>query len=399
MKTRFALVLFAVACLFATACRTLSSSDATVSSSAGVKLLRFRWLKKLGTEYPNFLIPEMQEQYDRFKPVEFGSAAFDTDKRRAFVGAAVGGLYCLDMRRGETVWRFEIDDPVGSVPIHDGDRKRVYFGADDGKFYAIHARSGRLIWSIDLSAEVRKPAILQNNTLYVVSADNTVLALDPDNGQIVWQYRRPPLKGFSSAGYAGIVLAKGKLFTGFSDGYLVALDPAVGAELWSLDLASEIDSGAETGEVRLPDSDATPVVVGNVLVAASVDGGLQGVSVETGTVLWTNHKIVSVTGLAAYEGTVYAARSAFGLSAIQPKTGELLWNREFESGMLSDPVVYEDVLLISDAEYGLYAVSAIDGKLLQQLNAYEGFFARPSIHAGYLLIMGNGGTLYAMSIL
>ena len=341
----------------------------------------------------------MQEKYDRFKPVEFGSAAFDTDKRRAFVGAAVGGLYCLDMRRGETVWRFEVDDPVGSVPLYDGDRKYVYFGADDGNFYAIHARSGRQIWSIDLSSEVRKPAILHNDTLYVVSADNTVMALDPENGQIVWQYRRPPLKGFSSAGHAGMVLAKGKLITGFSDGYLVALDPTVGSELWAQDLASEMDTGAQTGVVRLPDSDATPVIVGDVLVAASVDGGLQGLSVETGTVVWTNHMIVSVTGLAAYEGTVYAARSAFGLSAIEPTTGALLWNREFESGMLSDPVVYEDLLLISDAEYGLYAVSTIDGKLLQQLNPYEGFFARPSIHAGYLLIMGNGGTLYAMSIL
>ena len=208
-------------------------------SKAGTQVLRLRWVKKLHSPVPNFLIPEMAEENDRFNPIETSSAAFDTDKKGAFVGASVGGLYCLDMRRGETVWRFELSDPVGSVPIYDPTRKYVFFGADDGKFYAVHARSGRLIWSVDTEAEIRRKAILFNDTLYFVNASSTVFAVDPEKGEIVWQYRRPPVEGFSAAGHAGLTMTGDKLITGFSDGYMVALDPIVGSEIWTQDLAAE----------------------------------------------------------------------------------------------------------------------------------------------------------------
>ena len=155
--------------------------DPSWKSTAGTQVLRLRWIKKLEPTLPNFLIPELGEEHDRFNPIETGSAGFDTDKQRAFVGADVGGLYCLDIRRGETVWRFELSDPVGSVPIYDPTRKHVFFGADDGKFYSVHARSGRLIWDVDTKAEIRRKPILFNDTLYFVNADNTVFALDPEN--------------------------------------------------------------------------------------------------------------------------------------------------------------------------------------------------------------------------
>jgi outer membrane protein assembly factor BamB len=368
-------------------------------SKAGLQVLRLRWVKKLAPKVPNFLIPEMVEEHDRFEPIETSSAGFDTDKKRAFIGAAVGGLYCVDIRSGDTVWRFNVNDPVGSHPLYDSDRKYVFFGADNGKFYAIHARSGRKIWVLDTGAEIRKRAILHKGTLYIATADNTVFALDPDNGEVVWQYRRPPLKGFSSAGYAGMVLEKNKLITGFSDGYLVALDPVIGNALWSRDLASEVSVDNKEGVVKLTDSDATPVIVGDVLVAASVDGGVQGLAVDSGRVVWTMPDIIGVTGLAQSHGVVYAARSGHGITALDPATGSIIWSSRFNAGTLLDPLVHDDVLLVSDSEFGLYVVAATNGELLQKVNQYEGFFARPSAFAGYLMIMGNSGTLIAMSIL
>ena len=379
--------------------RTIKPADSSWRAKAGQKVLRLRWVKKLAPSVPNFLIPELVEEHDRFDPIETSTAGFDTDKRRAFIGASVGGLYCLDIRSGRTVWRFNVNDPVGSHPVYDPSRKYVFFGADNGKFYAIQARSGRQIWVFDTGAEIRKRAILHKGTLYIATADNTVFALDPDKGEVIWQYRRPPLKGFSSAGHAGMILGKSKLITGFSDGYLVALDPVVGTELWSLDLASEVEVDNKEGVVKLTDSDATPVVVGDVLVAASVDGGLQGIAVDSGKVLWTQPEVIGVTGLAKSHGVVYAARSAYGISALSPANGDLIWSRRFEAGTLLDPLVHDDVLVVADSEFGLYVVSQTSGELLQKVNSYEGFFARPSAYGGYLMIVGNSGTLFAMSIL
>jgi outer membrane protein assembly factor BamB len=371
----------------------------TQDSAATYKVLRTRWIKPLISDIPNFLIPELSEEHDRFNPIETATAAFDTDKKRVFIGASVGGMYCLDIFDGKTVWRFDLSDAVGSEPLYDATRKAVYFGADDGRLYALHARSGRKLWAADTGSEIRRKPILLNDTLYVVNADNTVFALNPNSGETVWEYRRPPLKGFSGAGYSGITVAKNKLIAGYSDGYIAALDPVTGGAVWERDLAGEVDDAESSGQVKLVDADATPKVFDNVLVGASVDGGLQGMNIDNGNVLWTNPDVTGVTGLAEADGIVYAARSAFGLTALNPTTGEVKWSKAFPVGNLQDPVIYDDVMLLSDSLYGLMVLALTDGSVLQRIDQYDGFFARPSYFGGYLLVLGNGGTLYAMSIM
>jgi len=385
--------------LLAVGCGGKPPVDSERQTRAGVRVLSMRWVKKLSPSLPNFQIPELGEKHDRFNPIETASAAFDSEMRRAFIGASVGGMYCLDMRRGETVWRFDLAEPVGSSPLYDSQRQAVFFGADDGNFYSLQALSGRKLWQIDTGSEIRRQPILHADTLYVINADNTVLALDPDGGETIWQYRRAPIEGFSSSGHAGIVLAGSNIIAGFSDGYVVALDAVGGTEIWSNDLASEVSQVSADGTIELIDADATPLVVDGLVVAASVAGGMQAFDISSGTVRWTRPEIQGVTGLAVRDGVLFAARSSHGITALDSKSGKVKWSKEFPTGVLQDPVVFKDLLLISDSEYGLYVVSTLNGELLQRLDPREGFFARPSVYAGYMLILGNGGTLFALSIM
>jgi outer membrane protein assembly factor BamB len=393
-------VLALAAALAAAACASLPLTDRRWGSTAGVQVLRLRWVKSLSPELPNFYIPEMIEQHDRFKPVETGGAAFDTDKRRAFIGAAVGGLYCLDLRSGETLWRYSIDDPVGSTPLYDASRKRVYFGADDGLLYAVHARSGRLLWSTDTGAEIQRSIIMRDDTLYLANADNTVYAIDPNAGEVVWRYRKPPVEGFSAAGYADILHTGRSVVASFADGTISALDAITGAQLWSTDLAAEVVSATGEGQINLIDADATPTIAGTTIATASVSGGLWGLDVESGNVLWTRPDLAGITGLAAANDQFYAAfAGGKGLCAISKERGETLWCSAFGAGVLRDPVLFEDVFLVSDSESGLFVVSTSTGVVLERLDPKDGFFSRPVEFGGYLLIIGNRSTVYAVSIL
>jgi len=390
------LLLIASATL-ALSCR-LPLTDPAWVPKAGKSVIKLRWTRDLGPELPNFHIPEMVEENDRFHPVEMGAAGFDTDRRRAFIGSAVGGLYCLDMRDGATVWRFDLDDPVGSKPLYDADRKRVYFGADDGVLYAVHARSGRRLWATETGSEIRRDVHMHNDTIYVANADNTVLAVDPERGEVIWRYRKPPMEGFSAAGYADVLFREQAVIAAFADGTMASMDAVSGAINWSVDLAAEIVAATKEGEVSLVDADASPVLVGGVLVAASVGGGMFGLDADDGGVRWTRPDVRRVTGLAAANGLAFSAVTGTGLVAVKPATGETAWTRPFGTGVLQDPVVHEDLLLVSDSEVGLFVLSSSDGRVLQRLDQKGGFFSRPSCHAGYLLIMGNRSTLYAASI-
>ena len=75
--------------------------------------------------------------------VYFGSSAEDT-------------VTCLDLKTGETKWRFFAEGPVRFSPaIHNG---RAYFGSDDSYVYCVDAASGKLVWKhLDAPQDLRIP--------------------------------------------------------------------------------------------------------------------------------------------------------------------------------------------------------------------------------------------------
>jgi outer membrane protein assembly factor BamB len=154
------------------------------------------------------------------------------------------------------------------------------------------------------------------------------------------------------------------------------------------------------GQINLVDADATPALVGDTVATASVSGGVWGLDLGTGNVLWTRPDLVGITGIASANDMFYAAfASGGGLCAISPERGETIWCSRFGAGVLRDPVLYEDVFLVSDSEAGLFVVATSTGKVLQRLDPKGGFFSRPVEHGGYMIVMGNRSTVYALGIL
>ena len=362
-------------------------------------VLTFRWQKPLHSNMPNFQVPGMFEANDRFYPVETAGIGFDTDARRVFIGAAVGGFYCLDAFSGQTVWRYSLRTPVGSTPIYDAERLRVYFGTDDGVLYALHARSGRLLAQLETGAEIRRKIWLREDTIYFANADNTVMAVDPMTFETIWRYRRAPVEGFSAAGYSDLRFDGDSVYVGFSDGFLVSLDAATGVANWEQDLASEAVANLKPNEFKLSDIDAPPVVIRQTAIAASVAGGVFGMDAETGNILWARPDLDMVTGMGeAFEEVVVLRAGNRGMTVLNPETGETRLTSMFGMGHKSDPVLYDDVLLVTDTEAGMYAISVGTGEVLQRLDMNGGFFSRPSEYGGYLFVLGNWSTLYAFSI-
>ncbi len=86
------------------------------------------------------------------------------------------------------------------APLYDPIEDVVYFGSNDGAFYKVAAKDGKLRWRFMSNAEVSRRPILQNGLLYVVNANDTLLALEPDTGKVRWSQHRSPATGMESRG-------------------------------------------------------------------------------------------------------------------------------------------------------------------------------------------------------
>ena len=127
------------------------------------------------------------------------------------------------------------------------------------------------VWSTGLGGGTKslrlglRPAV-DAERVFVASHDGEVMALDMNNGRVLWRSKtKLPLGGGPGVG-------AGRVVVGSTDGSVAAFNAADGAELWRVDIGGEVL--------------ATPAVADAVVVVRSVDGRLRGLDAKDGHELW-----------------------------------------------------------------------------------------------------------------
>ena len=249
-----------------------------------------------------------------------------------------GDVSALDASTGELLWRYErgARDDTSWPVVSDG---RVYLSSTGGGVTALDGITGTILWEytaanagLFLASSIDEP-IVSGGAVYF-RENSGLSALDATTGRLLWRYKVED-GGPSSE----IVVSRGVVYAGFSDGYTYAVDAGTGGLLWR----------SETGGLRRPLADSirgsSPVVSGGVVYTGSV----------------------------TYPGCVGACRQ---VSALAAGTGELLWRYEVYGSVEFSPIVSRGVVYAtsgdSDPRRGghVYALDAVTGALLWQFDAF-----------------------------
>jgi outer membrane protein assembly factor BamB len=348
----------------------------------GRPVLGFHW-KKVVTDHSRTNRPQEMAQ-----PAVAAAATTEVAEGRGtvFVGSHGGGFYALSSADGDERWRAEIG-PTSGVPLVLGDV--VYVGTDEGALVALSAVSGKVRWRYQQGGAIVRQPVASGDLLLLSSSGDRVVALDRDSGKWRWQYERETPDEFTVRGHAGLAVDGEQVLAGFSDGHLVAVARGSGEVLWVRSLAGDAK--------QFVDVDATPVVANGVVYAASVQGGLYGVSASDGTERW-HVRVAGVNQVILDEGRLFAAGADSGLHAFD-LDGNLIWRQGFAgAGDPARPLVSGHYLLLSVAEQGLYVIDKRDGSLLQSFRPGPGITAAPALSGDRLFLHSNGGILYAMAL-
>ncbi len=146
---------------------------------------------------------------------------------------------------------------IGGDPVLEGGT--VYVGTYSGRLAALSADTGETLWAIPEGAA--SPAVPAGDSLFLVNDVNDLLRVDAATGGVIWRTDLPEAqqrRGVTA--HIGPILAGGRLIVASSDGALRQFDPATGASLGDVALAS----GAASA----------PVVAGGVLYVVTEDGRL-----------------------------------------------------------------------------------------------------------------------------
>jgi len=182
-----------------------------------------------------------------------------------------GQVLSLDAKNGKSRWSYKQVLPSltlrgNSEPILA--RDRIFVGLDNGRLIALSADTGDVLWDVVVSVPEGRSEIqrlvdidgqsrLYGHTLYTVSYQGRLVAIDVDQGQFLWS--RP----FSS--YSGMIMDDKALYSTDAHGHIWAVDRNTGATLW-------VQKALTAREVT------RPVLMGDYLVVGDYDGYLHVMS-------------------------------------------------------------------------------------------------------------------------
>lgn len=355
------------------------------------------------------------------EPYERGQPEIDPAHKRVFVGTSDRGLYCVSAPDGKVLWRFETLGFVNGAPLYDPGENVVYFGSNDGALYKVNADTGKLLWRFATNAEVARRPMLSGGLLYAVNANDTVLALRPATGKLVWSQHRTPALGMEVAGYSGATVWRGKVYAAFSDGTVTAFDARTGDERWQpVDLSAEAEQ--QLGEIpTYLDVDTTPVPdiaeQGPVVFVGSYAGGVFALDAETGTQVWSNPAVAGVSDLTLWtqpehaptdggggpklprRKLLLAGTGTTGLWALDPDTGAEVWRTALPKGGVSAPVPIQGALLVSTTQLGVFLLSPIDGTIIDGVHMTNGSAATPAAYGRRAFVLTNDGSLLHLHVM
>jgi outer membrane protein assembly factor BamB len=392
MKLRRCLAPLLLGLLSASGCHSVGKGNyGWIGGSSRVRegkgALRVRWRREL-----------TPAERGAYRPVENAVAAIDDVHGRVYVGARSGELHALGFD-GTPLYHFELHEPIECEPALDVEKDELYVANERSELFGLKPSTGEVRWKATTVGAVRRKPALFKDALYVITEDDAVEALSRADGSRLWSYRRERGDGFLVAGHAGLRLSDdGLLYAAFNDGTIVALDALDGRARWERSTAEDVPD-AEPGRPRYVDADATPVLLGDRVYAASFAGGLYCLDARNGSVIWREAGWTGITGLElTQDGALILVSGDHGVVNFDPEKREARWVKALERGSFGTPQMASDLVLIGDSRGSLVALHAQTGDEVGRIDSGHGFVARAAVQAQRGFVVTNGGVLVALRV-
>jgi outer membrane protein assembly factor BamB len=332
----------------------------------------------------------------RYLPVELSSAEFDTKRGRVYIGTSEGNMFAFEIN-GRRLFFYDAGAQIEGKSAVDTRTGEVYFPSVDGHVHALSV-DGELKWKTKLIGSIRTQPVLAPDAVYVVGESDMITALARDDGRILWTYDKEPVEEITIAGHAGLLLKDGRLYAGFTDGAVAAINPADGRLFWEVE--TSVDVELRPGNVpQFLDVDTTPVMLGSTLYVASFTAGLYALNAGSGTVEWRDAAFQGVTGIAAAGRMLVIASARRGVTLLDLRTRAVQWEKAPERGAPTPPMVTEKgTVIYGETQGSLLALSLSDGREIARAEGGAGFSATPAVRGTFGGALSNGGRFLCLRL-
>lgn len=252
------------------------------------------------------------------------------DESNLLVGSYKNYIYIFDTQLNTATPFFkEAKSRWVAAPIVT--EEAVYAANADGRVYALDLQ-GQLLWEpFETGAAIWANPLLVEDTLYVVSMDHFLYALNSRTGSLLWV---TDLGGVSVT--SPVADETGTLYVGTFGNQVLAIDGQKGTILWTVQTSDWVW--------------ATPTIgAEGVLYVTDLSGKVYAINTEDQSVIWQTQTDGPISGsVLVYQDNLYFATRTGTFYSLDLQ-GDPRWQVSIEEGSLDGtPVVAgEDLILVS----------------------------------------------------
>jgi len=325
---------------------------------------------------------------------------------RLYVMDTRGVIHAFNAQTGARVWQTLMGKVTGK------DRKVLFGGGvsfDNGKVYgtngrgdvaALDAATGKQLWTVRLAVPLRGAPTIGGGNVYVLTQDNQIIALNPDDGSTRWT-DSATLEAAGVFGVGAPAVAQGTVVAGFSSGELSALRYENGRVVWQDQLAR---TSISTSVSSISDIDASPVIDQGRVYAIGQGGRMVAMDLITGQRLWE----LSIGGISTpwlAGDWLFVVTDEAKVMCIARTTGKIRWitqltrwkdkkNHNNPVGWYG-PVLAGGRLVLVNSDGRLLEISATDGKIGRETKVGKRFTLDPIVANNTLYLLDGEGKISA----
>lgn len=330
-------------------------------------------------------------------PIVAGGLIFTLD--------AAANVSAHDANTGNRLWRKDLardgentDSGFGGgVSFSNG---RVIVATGFGDVFGLNAENGEELWKRSVGVPVRNAPTSADGQVYVTTVDNRFLALSDVDGSTLWTFRG--ISEVASLVSDATPAVMGNLVVApFSSGELVAFQAQNGRQLWADQLTR---SGRITSLAGINDISGRPVISRGRVIAVSHNGRLVSIDLRSGRRFWS-HNITSIETPWVAGDSVFVVTTTGDVVALNFDDGRVRWVSDLPSFKNPDrrkgpirwagPVLANEQLVLASSHGKLLFLSPSTGEVLGERSIGNGTFIAPIVADGKLFVLTSGGDLIA----
>lgn len=322
-----------------------------------------------------------------------------------FAVGSDGTIHAFNKDSGARIWSSDVEMSDDMRPSAFGggvsyDNGMLFATNGAGEAKSMNAMTGEVSWTVKPSGPLRGSPTIAFGQVYVMTQDNQILALNVNNGELLWN------ESGSSAqsgvfGVAAPAAGNGTVIAGYSSGELSAYRYENGRTLWADALAR---TNISTTVSSLTDIDADPIIDSGRVYALGQGGRMAAYELVTGQRIWELN-LAGISTPAIAGEWIFTLTDDARLLAIARSTGRVRWisqlqqfrNEEKRRNPIfwTGPVLAGGHLWVASSRGEIWKLSAGEGSAQLFADVGQPVSLPPVVADGHLYVLDDSGTIHA----